>query len=76
MPLTARYRPDPQILQLADFIADEVEPARFPKLTIRHRDQRHAARVGLDGLSDEEWAAHLGRFEPLPQNLPTPLALR
>ena len=76
MPLTARYRPDPQILQLADFIADEVEPARFPKLTIRHRDQRQAARVGLDGLSDEEWAAHLGRFEPLPQNLPTPLALR
>ena len=76
MSLTARYRPDPQILQLADFIADEVAPARFPRLTIRHRDQRHAARIGLDGLSDEAWAAHLGRFEPLPENLSTPLALR
>lgn len=76
MPLSAQARPDPQILELADFLADEVAPAQFPQLKIRHRDQRHAARIGLDGLSDEEWTAHLGRFEPLPGNLPRPLALR
>ena len=26
--------------------------------------------------SDAEWIAHFGRFEPLPGNLPQPLALR
>src|SRR5262249_2552031 len=26
--------------------------------------------------TDDQWIAHFGRFEPLPGNLPTPLALR
>ena len=33
---------------------------------IRYRNQRAAARVGLDTLTDAEWIAHFGRFEPLP----------
>ncbi len=32
--------------------------------------------MGLGGLSDEAWIGHFGRFEPLPDNLPKPLALR
>src|SRR5690606_20318234 len=32
--------------------------------------------MGLDGLSDVQWIAHFGRFEPLPGSLPQPLALR
>ena len=59
----------------ADFF-DLVEPARFPGHILRHRDQRWAARIGLDGLSDAEWVAHFGRFEPLAGSFPQPLALR
>ena len=35
-----------------------------------------ASAVGLATLSDADWSAHFGRFVPLPNNLPQPLALR
>jgi uncharacterized protein YdiU (UPF0061 family) len=41
----------------------------------RFVNQRWAERVGLD-LDDEGWARHFCRFEPLPDNLTEPLALR
>src|SRR5690606_32421286 len=50
--------------------------ASFPKHILRFRNQRWAERVGLDGLTDEEWINHFGRFQPLPENLRKPLALR
>ncbi|RYD54755.1 MAG: YdiU family protein [Sphingomonadales bacterium] len=43
---------------------------------LRFRNDRAAAQVGLEGLSDEAWLAHFGRFEPLPGAQPRPLALR
>ena len=43
---------------------------------MRHRNQRWAARVGLDTLTDAEWLAHFGGFEPMPGSFPQPLALR
>ncbi|NYT40213.1 YdiU family protein [Sphingomonas sp. R-74633] len=43
---------------------------------LRFRNDRAAAQVGLEGLSDAEWIAHFGRFEPLRGSLPNPLALR
>ena len=55
---------------------DPVDAASFPDTILRHRDQRWAARVGLDGLSDAEWVAHFGRFVPLPGSFAQPLALR
>jgi uncharacterized protein YdiU (UPF0061 family) len=55
---------------------DVVEAAAFPQSILRHRDQRWAARVGLDGLSDAAWLDHFGRFTPLPGSLERPLALR
>lgn len=69
-------RPEHAIDEIADFIADPVAPARFPAHTLRLRNDRAAATVGLDGLDDAQWIAHFGRFEPLPGAQPQPLALR
>ncbi|MEX0341415.1 MAG: protein adenylyltransferase SelO family protein [Erythrobacter sp.] len=75
-PQAVSYRPDTPITTLAGWIGDEVEPADFPKTQLRFRNDRHAARVGLADLPDAEWVRHFGRFEPLADNLPRPLALR
>jgi uncharacterized protein YdiU (UPF0061 family) len=75
-PQPARYRPETAILELGDAFYDPVAPARFPETRLRFRNDRAAASVGLETLSDTEWLAHFGRFEPLPGTLPTPLALR
>jgi uncharacterized protein YdiU (UPF0061 family) len=70
------YRPDPRILTLGPDFYDAVEPARFPQCTPRFLNRRWADRVGLGELDDESWAKHFCRFEPLPDNLTQPLALR
>jgi serine/tyrosine/threonine adenylyltransferase len=70
------YRPARTIEAIADFIADPVQAADFPAHLIRFRNDRAAEDVGLAQLADAEWIAHLGRFEPLPESLPQPLALR
>ena len=75
-PQAAPYRPDARIEEVADFLADPVRAADFPETTLRFRNRRWDAAVGLASLSDEQWTAHFGRFEPLPDNLPQPLALR
>lgn len=69
------YSPDPQIASIADILARPVEAAGYPETILRFRNDRHAATVGLEGLDDEQWVRHFGRFEPLPDNLPEPLAL-
>ena len=61
---------------LGDTFYDRVAAADFPPTILRHRDQRWAARMGLDTLSQDQWLAHFGRFTPLPGSLPEPLALR
>ncbi|TNE65490.1 MAG: YdiU family protein [Alphaproteobacteria bacterium] len=76
MPIGPAYRPDPAFLDLGDGFADAVAPADFPATTIRFRNNRAAAEVGLDGLTDEEWTRHFARFEALKDNLPEPLAQR
>ncbi len=76
MPVSDSYLPDPRFMKLGPEFADPVEPARFPKEVLRFRNDRAAAAVGLDQLSDEEWLAHFARFEPLPDNQPSPLAMR
>src|SRR3954451_10132951 len=60
------YRPSTRHAALGPDFYDVVEPAAFPQHILRVRNQRWAARVGLDPLTDEEWIAHFGRFEPLP----------
>lgn len=74
--LPSPYRPDPKIASLGAKIGDAVTAADFPETIIRFRNDRWAATVGLDGLNDADWVRHFGRFEPLADNLPEPLALR
>lgn len=75
-PQASGYRPAPRIEAISDWIASPVSAAAFPAHTLRFRNDRWARAVGLDGLDDAGWTAHFGRFEPLPGNLPQPLALR
>jgi uncharacterized protein YdiU (UPF0061 family) len=75
-PAASPYRPDTGILELGEPFYDPVEAADFPQAILRFRNDRWAPSVGLDSLGDEEWVAHFGRFQPLPGNLPEPLALR
>lgn len=75
-PQAANYRPERTIDTVSGWLADPVRPADFPQAILRFRNDRHAATVGLDHLSDEDWIRHFARFEPLPGSLPQPLALR
>jgi uncharacterized protein YdiU (UPF0061 family) len=75
-PQAASYRPERAIDRLAGWLADPVRPADFPQAMLRFRNDRHAATVGLESLADEQWVRHFARFEPLPDSLPQPLALR
>jgi uncharacterized protein YdiU (UPF0061 family) len=76
MPPSPAFRPSTSHAALGEAFYDPVAPARFPKHILRHRNQRWAARVGLDSLTEEEWIGHFGRFEPLPGSFGQPLALR
>lgn len=76
MPVSPAYRPSRRHEELGDTLYDAVEPARFPAHVLRFRNQRWAARVGLDALTEAEWIAHFGRFAPLPGCFEQPLALR
>jgi len=76
MPPSSRYRPSLRHAELGTAFYDVVQAAEFPQQILRYRNQRWAARVGLDQLGDAEWTQHFGRFVPLPGSFPEPLALR
>jgi uncharacterized protein YdiU (UPF0061 family) len=63
-------------LELGDDFFDVVRPAAFPQTVLRFRNDRAAAEIGLDGLTDADWIGHFARFLPLPGSLDAPLALR
>lgn len=75
-PLPPTYRPDPVFLTLGEGFSDAVRAADFPETVLRWRNDRAAAQVGLEALDDAAWLRHFGRFDPLPDNLSEPLALR
>ena len=75
-PSPSPYRPDPQIASLGAKIGVAVRPANFPETKLRFRNDLWAATIGLVELDDAAWVRHFGRFEPLPDNMPEPLALR
>lgn len=70
------YAGQTAILDLGEAFYDPVAAADFPATRLRFRNDRAAAEVGLDDLSDAAWLRHFGRFDPLPDSLPQPLALR
>jgi uncharacterized protein YdiU (UPF0061 family) len=79
--VTAHYRPEPRILELGADFHDPVEPADFPKTLPRWLNRRWAEETGLfpggvGALDEAQWIAHFARFEPLPDNISPPLALR
>ena len=75
-PQVAVYRPDPAILEIADWLGDPVTPADFPQAILRFCNEPWARAIGLGELNEEQWVQHFARFEPLPDNLPQPLALK
>jgi uncharacterized protein YdiU (UPF0061 family) len=75
-PQPATYRPEKAILELGDAFYDPVEAADFPQTMLRFRNDRWASAIGLGDLGEADWVRHFGRFAPLPDNLPGPLALR
>ncbi|THD77021.1 MAG: YdiU family protein [Phenylobacterium sp.] len=76
MPIAPTYRADPKFPELGPEFADAVEAAAFPATILRYRNDRAAATVGLEQLTDAEWIAHFGRFEPLPGAIAPPIAQR
>ncbi|ODT85999.1 protein adenylyltransferase SelO [Phenylobacterium sp. SCN 70-31] len=76
MPVSPAYRPDPRLPALGAEFGDPVRAADFPQTILRYRNDRAAASVGLETLTDEAWIAHFGRFQALPGNIDPPLALR
>jgi serine/tyrosine/threonine adenylyltransferase len=75
-PQASGYHPETPITALAGWLADPVSAASFPQHQLRFRNHRWAPAVGLEGLSEDQWLDHFGRFIPLEGNLPEPLALR
>jgi uncharacterized protein YdiU (UPF0061 family) len=76
MPVDASYAPAPIHERLGEGFFDPVRAASFPTHVLRYRNAAWAGRVGLVGLTDEEWVNHFGRFAPLPGNIDPPLCLR
>ena len=54
--------------------ADAVpRPEAFPRTILRFRSDRAAANASAStSLTDDEWIAHFGKFEPLPGNIDPP----
>ena len=75
MPVSPDYRPEPRFIDLGPDYSDAVQAADVPQTILRFRNDRAAAEVGLEALSDAEWIAAFGRFEPLPGQ-PGPIAMR
>jgi uncharacterized protein YdiU (UPF0061 family) len=69
------YQPDPKIRSLGPQFYDAAEAASFPNCIPRFINERWAERIGLE-FDEQGWARHFCRFEPLPKNLGSPLALR
>lgn len=67
---------DSRFPALGPEFADPVEAAAFPEPTLRWRNDRAAAELGLPGLSDAQWVAAFGRFEPLDPGFGPALAMR
>ncbi len=75
MPASSAYRPEPRFFDLGEDYGDAVRAADFPQTILRFRNDRAAAQVGLETLSDAEWIDHFGRFAPL-SGQPGPIAMR
>ena len=69
------YQAAPVHLMLDQRFYRRVTAATFPNHLLRFRNDRVAANIGLDALDDQAWIEHFGKFNALPDNIETPLAL-
>ena len=69
------YKPSRAITALGEDFYDPVTAAKFPQTVLRYKDDLAATSIGLE-FDDKGWAKHFGAFEPLPNTLDGPLALR
>ncbi len=76
MILAPEYQPARRALDLGPEFYDAVAAAEFPAHVLRYRNQGWAERLGLGGLDEADWIAAMAKFQPLPDNLPEPLAFR
>jgi uncharacterized protein YdiU (UPF0061 family) len=76
METSPAYQPATAFADLGDAFSDPVTAATFPEHRLRFRNQRAAASVGLELLSDQDWENAFARFQPLPRNMPAPRAIR
>ena len=53
-PQPGKFIPAAEIYEIANGLADEVEAADFPQTILRFRNDRWAASVGLDSLTDAQ----------------------
>ena len=65
------YQAAPVHLMLDQRFYRRVTAATFPDHLLRFRNDRVAASVGLDGLDDQAWIDHFGKFNALPDNIET-----
>lgn len=70
------FRPEGQFFGLGASFFDLVEPADFPKTTLRYRNDPLAHSLGLAPLSDHHWVSAFGHFTPLPGVGPHRMAMR
>lgn len=75
MTISDSFKGEKAHLALGESFFAPVKPADFPQGILRFRNDPWAGRVGLGGLTDEEWISHFARFTPLPGSLEEPLAL-
>ncbi len=68
--------PSKAIHELGPDFFDAVRAAEFPQGIARFLNKSEALALNLQLNSAADWERHFVRFEPLPQNLPEPLALR
>lgn len=66
----------PIIYTLGNDFYDVVEPAAFPKSTLRWFNKEASQIIGLQHLSNPEIQNHFWRFAPFKSNVRQPLALR
>lgn len=64
------------ILELGNDFYDTVRPAAFPTSALRYKNEFVFQQIHLNDKSEDFYKKHFWSFEPLPENLVQPLALR
>ena len=73
---SANYRPRQTHLSLGEGFFDPVTSPNYPKHEVIYRNQVWAEKLGMGDFDEAKWIDHFGKFTPLDDSLPEPIALR